>query len=120
MQIISYSLIFMLIFNFVLIVSFLIGKFFMFNDEKNFLKASNYSIYLIIVFIIYFISIIIFDFLSFLNGNILYGLLLAVFLFIPFIIGSIANYKKINFYTNIQIFALIISFIVGSVIFFLI
>lgn len=119
MQIISYTLGLILVFNLILIFSFLVGKFFIFNSEKKVILASKYSIYIAVIFIIYFISIIAFDCLSFLyvHRNICYALSLSIFLFTPFIIGNIAKYEKINFYTNIQILTLVISLILGILIF---
>ena len=117
MKVISYSLISIIIFNFVLIISFITGKHFIFKNEKRYLLASYYSVYLAFLFIIYFISIIIFLFTSFFCNLFLFGLILSIFIFTPFIIGHFASYKRINFYTNIQILTLILNLIAGIVVY---
>ncbi len=114
MKVITYSLASIIILNLLLVLSFIIGKLFIFREEKNYLAASNYSVYLAFLFIFYFVSIIVFDLVSFSTRYRLYGLFLSVFIFIPFIIGRFANYKRVNFYTDIQILILILSLIAGS------
>jgi len=116
MKILHYSLISMLIFNLSLIAGFVIGKP-IFKNEDNRDFASNYSIFLSVLLVFYFLSIITFSIFAISHKHLLYGLILLLFLFIPFIIGKVSKYEKFSFYTNVQILTFVVSFLVGILIF---
>jgi len=116
MKSLIYIIISFLIFNLSLITAFIIGK--SIFKKENIILSSNYSIFLSVIFIFYFLSIIIFNLFSFHSKYFWQSLILLPFLFMPFIIGRFSKYEKINFYTNMQIFTLVLSFLTGVLIFF--
>lgn len=116
MKTLIYSLIFFLIFNLSLITAFIAGKSILKKENIN--LNSNYSIFLSVLLIFYFLSILTFNLFSFNTKYFCYGMILLPFLFMPFIIGRVSKYEKINFYTNMQIVTLVISFLAGLLIFF--
>jgi len=116
MKLIIYSLISFLIFNSSLITAFSAGK--IIFKKENINLNSNYSIFLSVLLIFYFVSILVLNLFSFNTKYFWYGLILLPFLFMPFVIGRIAKYEKINFYMNIQILTLVISFFAGVLMIF--
>ena len=103
----------MILLNFLLVISFLIGKIFIFKETGDDLAASYFSVYLALLFAAYFISIIAESLFLFLAGHRLFCLPLLFFLLPPFIIGRLVNYKNLNFHTVIQILTLFAGLITG-------
>ena len=116
MKPILYSLIYFLILNLSLITAFIAGKIIFRKENIN--LNSNYSIFLSVLLIFYFVSILVFNLFSFNTKYFWSGLILLPFLFMPFIIGRISKYEKINFYMNMQILTLVISFLAGVLMIF--
>jgi len=114
MKLLIYSLISFLIFNSSLIMAFIAGK--VIFKKENINLSSNYSIFLSVLLIFYFLSILAFNLFSFNTKYFGYGILILPFLFMPFIIGRISKYERINFYANMQIITLIWSFLAGVLI----
>lgn len=107
MKTLIFPLNFVLFSNLSLIAGFVGGKFVFKRDNMN--LSSNYSIFISVLLIFYLLSIIIFSLSAILSKDIWNGLILLPYLFVPFYIGKISKYEKINFYTNLQIFTLILS-----------
>jgi len=116
MKSVIYSLISFLILNLSLITAFIAGK--SIFKKENINLNSNYSIFLSVLLIFYFVSIFVFNLFSFNTKYFCQSLILLPFLFMPFIIGRIAKYEKINFYMNMQILTLVISFLAGVLMIF--
>lgn len=116
MKLIYYSLIFFLISNLSLMAAFVVGKSIFKRENMN--LSSNYSIFISVLMIFYFLSIITFNFFSFAAKYFLYGLFLLPFLFAPFIIGHFSKFEKINLYMDIQISTLVLSLLTGFWMFF--
>ena len=108
---IIYSLISVFLLSFSLVAGFIIGK--PFFNNKNVHLTSGYVFFLAILMVLYFLSILAFNILSFNTKFFWCGLILLVFIAIPFIIGKIASYEKLNLYTNMQISAFYASFILS-------
>ncbi len=99
--------------NLVLLLSFVIGRFLVFKKGRRYIVASYYSVYLAFLLIAYCGSILVFIFASFFFDLSLFGLILSIFIFAPFLIGRFATFRKIGLWTNIQILALLLSLMVG-------
>lgn len=117
-SILFFSLILMLLTNLLLAFSFVIGKYFIFKKENKVHLVSYYSIFIVVLFAIYMLTLAICGLSSLFIKHAQYGILLLVFIFFPFIIGIMSKYEKINFYTNIQILTLIFSFCAGLSMFY--
>lgn len=100
--------------NMLLIVAFLLGQYFLKLDKPKLMAAFSIFISIILVFYLAFILIICVK-------SIIYkeylNLILFPFMFVPFIIGIFANYKKINFYTNIQNLFFVLSLVIAIFLF---
>ena len=96
---------------------FIVGRCFIFKlDKKPNLKA-KYSLFLGFIFFFYFLSIIAFVGISLVQQQ-YFSICLLVFIIIPFVIGKIATYEKLRFYSNLQIamfFASIVSCILINI-----
>lgn len=103
------SLITLIISNLFLLVLFIIGKIVLIKREDALKFFSNFTVAVCILFLIYFMSIIWFSIqrpIVDMRGE---TFVFPVFILIPFIIGKLASYDRVHFYTNLQIFALIAS-----------
>lgn len=100
------------IINLILIVVFMIATSFVCNQKNRPGMLARYSIFLAVLFIIYFISI--FSILVFaLIEHKYLTLFMSMFLFIPFIIGKYVSYDKLRLYSNIQLFILFLSLFIS-------
>ncbi|MCD8024878.1 MAG: hypothetical protein LUE64_05030 [Candidatus Gastranaerophilales bacterium] len=92
--------------GFIFLVSFLIGCIFLFGKNVPLCQKSAYAIFLAICMFFYLLSSI-FVF----TGGIIFGEMeyvpYIIFALTPFLIGNIASYKKLKFYTNLQILILL-------------
>ena len=116
MKPILYSLSSFLIFNLSLIAAFIAGK--SIFKKENIILNSNYSIFLSVLLIFYFLSILALNLFSFNTKYIWYSFIFFPFLFTPFIIGHFSKYEKIDLYMTIQILTLVLSFLAGVLVIF--
>lgn|SRR5574344_138482 len=107
------SLIFIIVFNILLILAFVVEKLAMYKAENAIKFHAYFSAGMCGLFLIYFISILWFSISNLYAGNAVYAAVFPVFLFLPFIIGHFATYEKVHFYTNIQILTLVISLLLA-------
>ena len=107
------SLLAIILTNIILIGGFIIGKILLYKFENKVKFMSVFTVFISVVFVLYFISIILFSLINLYNGNAVYAAMFPIFLFLPFIIGHFASYEKIQYYTNIQILTLIISLLLA-------
>lgn len=107
------SLIILIISNLLLLIMFIIGKIVLKKREDALKFFSNFTVAVCILFIIYFMSIVWFSLQSLFIGEKGQAFVFPIFAFMPFIIGRFASYDRIHFYTNLQIFALIASLVLG-------
>ncbi len=99
--------------NIFLIIGFSIGKFALAKWENAVKFFAVFSVIMSFLIAVYFIGIIWFLIHSLTTGNSLQGAVFLIFLFLPFIIGYFASYKKIQMYSDIQILTLVISLVVA-------
>ena len=107
------SLKFIIVFNILLILGFIIGKLVLYKNENAVKFYAYFSVVICVLFSLYFISIIWFSTINLFAGNAIYSTIFPIFLFLPFIIGHFASYEKVHFYTNIQILTLIVSLLLA-------
>lgn len=107
------SLISIIVTNVLLILGFLLGKFVLYRNENAIKFYAYFSVFISVLFALYFISILWFSLSNLYLGNAVYAAIFPIFLFLPFIIGHFASYEKVHFYTNIQILTLIISLLLA-------
>lgn len=107
------SLIAIIVTNVLLIFGFLAGKLALYKNENAVKFYAYFSVFISVLFVLYFISILWFSISNLLAGNAVYSAIFPIFLFLPFIIGHFASYEKVHFYTNIQILTLIISLLLA-------
>lgn len=88
--------------NLIFIATFVIAKCFIFKLEQSAKLQAHFSLVLGFLFLFYFISIIGVVGISLLHHKYL-PLCLIGFIVIPFVIGQKATYKKIRFYSNLQL-----------------
>lgn len=92
----------------ILLLAFLAGKFFVFKSgDVN--KVSNLAVFITFLLFFYCFAIILLILKSAPQG--IFPLLVCVLS--PFILGEYATYKKLDLYTNLQIFSLSVSLILG-------
>ncbi len=107
------SLLLIIFSNILLIIGFGIGKLAMWKWENAVKFFAVFSVVMSFLISAYFIGILWFSIGGLISGNIIHSAIFTVFLFLPFIIGHFATYKKIQFYSDIQILTLIISLVVA-------
>jgi hypothetical protein len=107
------SLLLIILTNIILIISFLIGKVVLYKHENAVKFFSHFTVFVCVIFVAYFVSILCFTLSNLFTGNAVYAAIFPVFLFMPFIIGHFTTYEKIHFYTNVQILVLIISLLLA-------
>jgi len=98
-----------LLINLILIAGFIFGKKIIRSQTTTDFN-SKYGVALAIIFTLYLISLIILTVIAFIHSLYSFGIILSLFLIIPFIIGYISTFEKAEFFVNIQVFALCISF----------
>ena len=103
------SLITLIISNLALLIMFVVGKIVLIKREDALKFFSNFTVLVCILFLIYFISIVWFSIQRPVVGMRGESFVFPVFILIPIIIGKLASYDRVHFYTNLQIFALIAS-----------
>lgn len=88
--------------GFIFLTSFLTGCFFIFNKNSSLKLKSAYSIFLACCMALYILSVILLSFgaLYFKSFKFIPYILFAFF---PFFIGKISSYKRLKFYTALQI-----------------
>ncbi len=107
------SLLAIIVTNVILIFGFAIGKLALYKFENKVKFMALYTVFISVVLVLYFISILWFSISNLYNGNAVYAAIFPIFLFLPFIIGHFASYERIHFYTNVQILTLIISLLLA-------
>lgn len=107
------SLIAIIVTNVLLILGFIAGKLALYKNENAVKFYAYFSVFISVLFVLYFISILWFSISNLLAGNTVYCAIFPIFLFLPFIIGHFASYEKIHFFTNIQILTLVISLLLA-------
>ena len=107
------SLISIIVTNVLLILGFALGKLVLYRNENATKFYAYFSVFISVLFALYFISILWFSLSNLYLGNAVYAAIFPIFLFLPFIIGHFASYEKVHFYTNIQILTLIISLLLA-------
>ncbi len=115
MKLLFYFLILFLISNVSLIIAFFVGKNIFRKDDIH--LSSNYAVFLSVLLIFYLVSTLALNLFSFNTKYFLLCLILLPFIFVPFVIGQISSYERINFYTNVQILTLCLSFLTGVFVF---
>lgn len=110
-------LLFFVILNFALIISFLAGVLFIFKKNTKPVISAYYSLFLSALLIFYLAGAIIISLTLFYRGY-YSGLPFIAFLFMPFVIGSGANYEKIRFFTFVQIFVFALSLVYSLYLYF--
>lgn len=88
--------------GFMFLSSFLTGCFFIFNKNSSLKLKSAYSIFLALCMALYIVSVI-FLFLGALYFKNLKFAPYVLFALFPFFIGKISSYKRLKFYTALQI-----------------
>ncbi len=111
-----FSLILLIVSNFLLIIGFGVGKIVLHKSEDKIKFFARFTVMICILLITYFLSILLFTIGSIFSANAANSLIFPIFLFLPFVIGKFATYEKVHFYTNIQLVTLIISFIIALLI----
>lgn len=99
--------------NIILILGFIFGKLLLYKFENKVKFLSIFTVFISVVFVLYFISILWFSLSNLYNGNAVYAAMFPIFLFLPFIIGHFASYEKIQYFTNIQVLTLVISLLLA-------
>ncbi len=107
------SLLLIIFTNIILIISFIVGKLVLYKFENAVKFFSLFAIFVSLVFVAYFASILCFSITNLYSGNAVYAAMFPVFLFLPFIIGHFTTYEKIHFYTNVQVLTLVISLLLA-------
>lgn len=105
---------FFIIINILLILAFVVAQCFLKLDRPKLM--ANFSVLLTVILVFYLCLIMIICVKSFIFKQYL-NLILLLFIFIPFVIGIFANYKQINFYTNIQNLFFVLSLIIAIFLF---
>lgn len=97
-----------LLVNFAFIILFAFGKEFVFKHVKNPNFHAVYALLLGVLFLPYFGIIAGIVLLSIFSREIL-PVFLALFVFLPFLIGQKATYEKLNLYSNLQLASFLAS-----------
>lgn len=97
-----------LIINSVFLLLFVLGRGFVFNQVKNPNLQAGYALLLGVFFLPYFFMIAAIVLFSIFRHEFL-PVGLAIFIFLPFLIGQKATYEKLNFYSNIQLASFLAS-----------
>lgn len=104
-------LIFLIIINLILIIASIFGMTNIFKENANPKTMAKYSVFLSILMFLYLAFIgalfIRYTFLSQYST----GSFLVLFFIFPFIIGNFASYRKLKFFTFLQILIFILSFV---------
>lgn len=104
-------LIFLIATNALLIVSLFFGMQNIFKEEANPKVRAYYSIFLSVLFFLYLAMLIIAALHYFILARCGTIPFLFMFFVFPFAIGSFASYKKLRFFTFLQIIVFILSLI---------
>lgn len=107
------SLLAIIVTNLILLGGFVIGKLALYKFENAIKFFSVFTVFIGVMYLAYFISILWFSISNLLDGNAVYAAMFPIFLFLPFIIGHFSSYEKIHFYTNIQLLTLVISLLLA-------
>lgn len=103
-----------IIVNILLILSFVVAQYLLKLDKPKLMAV--FSVFLSIILVFYLCLIIIICIKSIVFKQYI-NLVLLPFIFIPFIVGIFANYKKIHFYTNIQNLFFTLSLVIALFLF---
>lgn len=98
--------------NLIFIISFALGKWVVFKIKGYPNLIAGYALYLGVLFVVYFFSILAVV-TSYTLVHRYLAILLLLFIFFPFWIGEKATYKKLDLYSSIQLLFLVLSFIFG-------
>ncbi|MCX4274453.1 MAG: hypothetical protein OSJ27_01570 [Candidatus Gastranaerophilales bacterium] len=104
-------LIFLIIINVLLIVSLFFGMQNIFKEETNPKLRAYYSIYLSVLLFLYLAMIIVVALHYFILAHYGTSPFLFMFFIFPFAIGNFASYKRLRFFTFLQIIVFILSLI---------
>lgn len=103
-----------IIVNILLILAFVLAQYFLKLDRPKLM--AGFSVLLTIILAFYLCLIIIICVKSFIFKQYL-NLVLLPFVFVPFVVGVFSNYKRINFYTNIQNLFFVLSLAIAIFLF---
>lgn len=106
------ALIGLLIVNFIFLVLFLLGKEIIFKVKNKPNLIAFYSVFLAVMFVIYFAAIFWVVLFAVAAQRIL-PVSLLLFVAFPFVLGQRVTYEKLNYYANLQILALFGSLILA-------
>lgn len=95
--------------NILLIILFAIAQYLLKLDRPKLIAATSILLSIILAFYLCLIIIICVKSLIFKHYL---NLFLLPFIFIPFVVGVFANYKRIHFYTNVQNLFFVLSLII--------
>lgn len=109
MNLILYS--FMAI-NLLFIIAFTLGRWFIFKQKNKPNLIAGYSVFLGMLFLAYFISILLVVGISLLHQK-YFSLFLLIFIMMPFILGKKVTYKKLRFYSNLQLALFFVSLLIS-------
>ena len=103
-----------IIVNILIILAFVVAQYLLKLDKPKLM--AGFSVFLSIILVFYLCLILIICIKSIIFKQYL-NLVLLPFVFIPFIVGIFANYKKIHFYTNIQNLFFVLSLVIALFLF---
>ena len=111
------SLLMILVSNSLLIPGFLCGNIVLRKNENAIKFFAIFSVIMSFLMLLYIAGFFVFAAESILTGKFTAGVISLTFPASPFVIGYFASYEKVNRYTVIQIFTLILSllFITGYI-----
>jgi hypothetical protein len=97
--------------NLILIAGFIFGKKIL-KCQTSTGFNSRYGVFLAVVFTFYFLSLIALIVTAFTHNLYFFGLILILFFIIPFVVGNLSTFEKANFFVNIQVLTLFLSFFI--------
>ncbi len=111
------SLVMILVSNFLLMPGFLCGNIVLRKNENAIKFFAIFTVIMSFLMLLYIAGFFLFAAENILTGRISTGAIALIFPAMPFVIGYFASYEKVNRYTVIQIFTLILSllFITGYI-----
>lgn len=100
--------------NLLFMTFFVLGRCFIFKEDKNPNLRAHYAAFLGALLVLYFISIITVIAASAFHHSYL-PIGLVAFIIAPFIIGNKARYEKLSFYSNVQLAMFFISLLASYI-----
>ncbi len=100
--------------NLLFISAFVLGRCFIFKQKNRPNLTAGYSIFLGVLFLLYFVSILGVVGVSILHQE-YFSIFLLVFIAAPFLIGEKATYEKLGFYSNLQLAMFFASLLVSYI-----